>query len=336
MEISTAATGSKNCRMNIASALNSKYVRYTYVMLTSLFHNNPEAEIHVYLLHNDLSCEEQKLLSSLAEKYGNQLHFLHLKRSDFPASLPTTESWSLEAYFRLTLTDILPPEVDRLLYLDVDIIVANPLNELYFTDFEDAYFCVCRDMGTVYPFPDIRNELFRDHLATGKFTYFNSGVMLWNIEKLRGRYGLKNYLALAEKLNYQILAPDQDLLNYMHWQQIKLVDEYQYNLFARFVYKRGIRYEEVREQTVIVHYPGMKPWEGQYFHYDIEQLWWDYAKMTPFYHEFMETFLYQCINSPLIYDTTTQMSNENKQLYDELGKSTELCKKLLAMLEQHN
>ena len=319
-------------RINVAAALNSHYMRYTYVMLTSLFVNQKEADIHVYLLHSDLSDEEQKCLQSLALGYGHTIHYLHISRESFPTALPTTQEWPLEAYYRLLLPDILPDEVDRLLYLDVDMIVNKPIAELYQTDFEGALFCACSDMSTKLPCLDRRDEIFKDHIGAG-FIYFNSGFMLWNIALLRGKYSFKDYMELAKKLEFKMLAPDQDLLNYMHWNQIKFVDEYQYNLFSRIAYKNGIRYEQVKEETVIIHYAGMKPWEGQYVHYDIEKLWWDYAKQTPFYVELMEEFIKNCLGNPTVYDTILSLSEEKKTLAAELQKSAVLCKQLVQLLE---
>lgn len=319
-------------RINVATALNSKYMRYAYVMLTSLFKNQSDAKIHVYLLHSNLTQQDQDYLQRLAQEYSHTIHFLPIDNNMFSDNLPTTEAWPLEAYYRLMLVDILPEDVDRLLYLDVDMIINRPILDMYCTAFEDNLLCVCKDMGAQIPFPDaIRNELFKEHIASG-FAYFNSGMLLWNIAKMRGKYNFKFYMDVAKELHYQILAPDQDLLNYIHWQNVKFLDEYQYNLFARLSFQHDIHYDDVKKETTIVHYPGMKPWEGEYVHYDIEQLWWDYAKLTPFYQEFTEEFTQHCINSPLIYDTMTSMSNEKKQLQSELEKSIATCQKLLQMI----
>lgn len=320
-------------RMNIATALNSRYMKYTYVMLTSLFMNQPDGDIHVYLLHSDLSEEDQKPLQELADNYHHKIHFLKINREMFPSSLPTTDAWSLEPYFRLMLLDILPPEIDRLLYLDVDMIINKPIRELYRTDFENFYFCACRDMTTTFPFPDIRNEIFKEHIAQG-FTYFNSGIMLWNIEQLRGKYCFKDYMDLAGQLHYQMLAPDQDLLNFMHWNQVKFLDEYQYDLFSKKAYNNGLRYADVKGTTTVVHFAGMKPWEGEYIHYDIEQLWLDYAKQTPFYHELMETFLFNCINNPTVYNTIDSQYTEKQQLQSQLDECSRLLNKILPLLKQ--
>lgn len=321
-------------RINVATALNSHYMRYTYVMLTSLFINQTDADIHVYLLHSDLSDGDQECLQSLAQSYGHTIHYLLINRESFPTALPTTRQWSLETYYRLLLLDILPDEIDRLLYLDVDMIIDKPILGLYQTDFEGAYFCACRDMTTTFPVSDFRDEIFKEHIAAG-FTYFNAGLMLWNVAALRGKYSFKGYMELAEKLEYKMLAPDQDLLNYMHWNQIKFVDEYQYDLFSKKAYNDGIRYEQVKEKTTIIHYAGMKPWEGQYVHYDIEKLWWDYAKHTPFYVELLEEFMWDCLGNPLVYDTMSELSEEKKKLVTELQKSTGLCKQLLQMIEKN-
>lgn len=321
-------------RINVATALNSHYMRYTYVMLTSLFVNQTDADIHVYLLHSDLSDREQECLQSLARSYGHTIHYLPISRESFPTALPTTQQWSLETYFRLLLLDILPDEIDRLLYLDVDMIVNKPIAELYQTDFEGACFCACRDMTTTLPVSDIRDEIFIEQIAAG-FTYFNAGVMLWNVAALRGKYSFKDYMELAKKLEYKMLAPDQDLLNYMHWKQVKFVDERQYNLFSKKSYNDGMRYEQVKKETTIIHFAGMKPWEGKFVHYDIEKLWWDYAKQTPFYVELMEEFLQDCLGDPLVHNTMLSLSEEKRKLVAELQKSAGLCKQLLQMIEKN-
>lgn len=308
-------------------------MRYAYVMLTSLFINQPKADIHVYLLHTDLSAQDQSFLEDLAKNYQYQIHFLAINKEMFPSSLPTTDAWSLETYFRLMLLDILPPEIDRLLYLDVDMIINKPIKELYCTDFEGFYFCACRDMTVTFPFSDIRNEIFKEHIARD-FTYFNAGLMLWNIKQLRGKYCFKDYMDLALQLNYQVFAPDQDLLNFMHWKQVKFLDEYQYDLFSKMAYNSGIHYEDVKKETTVIHFAGPKPWEGEYIHYDIEQLWWDYAKRTPFYHELMEEFLFNCINNPTVYHTVSSLSSEKEQLHNELVKSSAMCQKLLRLIER--
>lgn len=317
--------------MNIAIALNSKYMRYAYVMLTSLFIHHPDTVIHVYALHMDLTDSDKEALASLGTQHGCELHYLYIDPVDFSDKLPTTEAWSLETYFRLQLIDKLPPNVDRILYLDIDMIISGSLTELYQEDFEDKLFCACKDMSVDGRFSDIRNALFDPFYEHG-FVYFNAGIMLWNIKELRGRYSFAYYMQLAADLNYQILAPDQDLLNYTHWQQVKYVDEYKYDLFSRFAHSNGITYADVIREVHVVHFAGYKPWSGEYVHYDIEQIWWDYAKFTPYYHELLEDFLYSSLTSTIVEETMKNLIADKQQLKNELDKTTALCQKLYAMI----
>ena len=169
--------------MNIAISLNRKYVNYAYVLLTSIFENNSGENISVFALHTELLEQDIDLLSSLCKKYNNTLHPIVIDESVL-LHLPTTEMWSKEAYFRLALTDVLPKEVDRVLYLDIDMIIIGDISDLYYADFDGKDFIACREFGEEETIPDRINDLFdRDNKKSRD--YFNSGMMLWNIRKLR-------------------------------------------------------------------------------------------------------------------------------------------------------
>ncbi len=322
---------SGNKRINIATALNSKYMRYAYVMLTSLFDSQPQdiEDIHVYLLHSDLTDSDQRCLEELSHRKGGSIHWLFVDRKLFAGELPTNTRWTLEIYYRLLLADILPVEVSRLLYLDVDVIVNGSLKELFFSDLEGNVISACKDSAKL-PFPAERAELFEDQIRNG-FTYFNSGVLLMDIAALRKKYCFKYYMEVLNELLPKMWAPDQDLLNYIHWNEAKILDG-RYNVYAKPAYNQGIRYEEVKRTAAIVHFTAQKPWEGEYVHYDIERLWWDYAQRTPFYHEFLEEFVYASIMNPMVYETMQKMSEEKQELCEELKKSAALCQTLSQML----
>jgi len=282
--------------MNIVTSLNRKYVPQVCVMLESLYCNNQEVSIHVYLLHSELLEEDKKIIIDHGNKWGASVEFLQVNEKLFE-KLPTTEIWSVEALYRLAMTDILPANVDRVLYLDVDTIVLKPVYDLYFSDFEGKDLFACRDMGSrlskdlmdrgeQIPFGDIRDEIFRERLEKGEFIYFCSGVTLWNIEKLRGKVTLDTYLQVAEKLNYCVLAPDQDLINLVHGEQTKLVDEYRYGCFVKG-YDWNI--DEVKRYVSILHYAGVtKPWKGNIPKIEAYKVWWEYAKNTPMYLPMLE------------------------------------------------
>lgn len=313
----------KKQRMNVATSLNSKYVRYTCVMLTSFFENHMKnINFHIYLLFNDLTKEDKRKLRNTIEAYAGTVHFLFVDRKLFLEFL-TTNAWSLEAYYRLILMDILPEDVERLLYLDVDVIVNKSLEKLYFTDFEGNAICACKDVCSA-PFGDNRDMIFAEQIQNG-FTYFCSGVLLLNVKEMRKKYCLKNYLDLARQLDFKMVAPDQDILNFMHWSEVKQFDSGRYNLFSWVAYTKGVRYKTVLKDVAIVHFSGPKPWSGKVIRYDIEQLWWDYAKRTPFYQELMEECLFEAIHDGEIYSQIAMLHDERDSLFKLVSESIKLC-----------
>ena len=133
-----------------------------------------------------------------------------------------------------------------------------------------------------------------------------------NIDKLRGNYTLETYI---EKLNslkaegFKVTFQDQDLLNLVHSNSVgyiepeKFVNNNKYCLFSRYAWNAGMDYKTAKAYAKIIHYCGFKPWNGDGMHYDIELLWWDYAKQTVLYNQLIEEFLYKTMTDMTIFKT---------------------------------
>ena len=87
----------------------------------------------------------------------------------------------MESFYRLVLPEILPEEIERILYLDVDIVVNHSLKELYHTEFDGNALCACPEPFSGIGVFQYRDEMFQEHVREG-FTYFNSGVLLMNLK----------------------------------------------------------------------------------------------------------------------------------------------------------
>ena len=278
--------------MNIVTALNRKYVPYTGTMLLSHAINEKE-HIYAYLLHSELDAQDISLLEKTVSGYDMSIHPIYVDKNRFSARLPRNDQWSIEAYYRLMMLELLPDIVDRALYLDGDMIINKSLCDLYYSDFEEAMIIACDDksgLNTPDRYGSKHNEMFRQSYECG-YRYFNSGVMLLNINKMRERYSFQTYLDAIESWNYQMEAPDQDILNWVHWREVAYADCMRYDLFARVAHNAGVTYQEAKEGVAIIHYAGTKPWDNDNIHFDIERLWWDYAKMTPFYEQLLTDFV---------------------------------------------
>ena len=326
-------------KMYIAIAINDKYVPYAYVTLTSLFAHHAADSVTVYILQSDLTEESKQMLYSLGERQGQEIVFVAVSLEqtlealrqetgeDVAGALPTTESWSKEMYYRLLLGELLPQETERVLYLDVDTIVNGNLAEFYFQDMEGMELAAADDPMIQGNFSPEQQALFAQ---TGDIRYFNSGVLLYDLQIIRSRYTFAAYIAVARKYQYRLTNPDQDLINYVHVGKVKYVDNTRYNVFSQTAEMEYGGYEYVAAHGRIIHFAGRKPWNYNGVHYGVEKIWWDYAKEAPFYRELLERVFYDGLRDDS-YQTIMGLLKENNELKKNLEEAMAICQKLLNM-----
>lgn len=265
--------------MNVCVTANSAYVRYLYVMLTSLFINNGNNPLDVYVMNRDFSMQDMEILKALAIQWNQKIVFIKVDGKEFNG-LPTTDQYKLEVYFRLLMPYKLPLTVQRAIYLDTDIIVQKSLQHLYELELEESqYIAACADMESrVCEEP--RKSLFK---RTNDFSYFNSGVMLWDLGKIRGKFRFEEFIFTANLLYHNLIWPDQDILNYIFYNHVKYLDKEIYNCL---VYNEVLLVKNLDEKNVILHFANCAPWRiGKKS--KLNRVWWDYAARTPFYADLL-------------------------------------------------
>ena len=321
-------------RMNVVAALNKAYLLYTGIMLYSLCVNNRVA-IRVFLLHSELEESDIKVLENALREFDIEIVPLKINEELFGEHLPKTEVWSMATYYRLTLLELLPEDVERLLYVDGDIIVNKSLEELYQVEFEGDEIIAAEDVcgkKSWDEFSDKQKEMFAPMIEAG-YRYFNAGFMLLNIAEMRKKYSFDTYLRAMQEWEYQMFAADQDILNYVHWQKVGYIDCYEYDLFARIAHNEGITYEQVKEDARIIHYAGYKPWDADNCHFDIEQIWWDYAKQTPFYSKLLEDFLYEMMRNDNLEKYINSLLTQIEETQRQLQEVMTLNKKFISIIQ---
>lgn len=255
--------------MNILVTLDAGYLHPLSVMLRSLSAANPGCRFRVYILHSSLTEEN---LSYLRDRLsGAACELREIRVTDEAEALeaaPTTDRYPREMYYRIFAAQYLPEELDRILYLDPDILVINSIEELYHTDMGDNLFAAC---SHVHESLRKLNEM-RLHLIKGT-PYINSGVMLLNLPLLRQVQRpetVHQWLRDHQKL----CLPDQDVISALYGDRILLLDARRYNLGEKYYLScrmRPFEQEEpmnldwVRRHTVCIHYCGRnKPWKPHY------------------------------------------------------------------------
>jgi lipopolysaccharide biosynthesis glycosyltransferase len=247
--------------MNILVTLDSKYIKPLKVMLYSLFSNNPGEEFHIYLMHSRIKDEEIADLERFVGGFGQKLIVLKIDNEYFHDA-PVVFHYTKEMYYRLLAFKFLPEEMDRILYLDPDILVINLIRTLYDTEPQGClYAAAYHNILTV-------KEINRIRLYPYKINaYFNSGVLLMNLKLQRKLVDEEEIYSFIEKNRTKLILPDQDIINTLYSDKIKSLDEKLYNYDTRYYnyYKvttnNTCDMDYIMRNTVILHFCGKKkPW----------------------------------------------------------------------------
>lgn len=186
---------------------------------------------------------------------------------------------SKTAFFRLLACELLP-EWNKCLYLDPDILVLGDLMELYSYDIENFYLGAICEFVDKYRFNHFWS--LKSELVDKPGDYFNSGILLMNLRKMRAD-GLSSIF--LSHLTNEYKSEDQDILNVcckdsIRYLPLKYNLPYRYLKRASMIYNRCICEEEIQEadeNPCIIHFLGAngKPWLVSWI--KAADLWWKFA-----------------------------------------------------------
>ncbi len=250
-------------KMNLLVTLNEAYLPHLNTLLSSVLHHNPDTYFIVYLLHTSI---REKMTEQTKAILGVSGELVMIEAEGHGLDdAPTTDRFPKEMYYRIFAAKYLPEDVDRVLYLDPDIIVNGSLAELYEMQLGENYFAAASHNGK---FMRLMNG-FRLGLERGT-PYINSGVLLINLELLRREQSYEDVFDYIKKKKRRLCLPDQDVISGLYGKRILKLDTYVYNMTDRlYRYDRILgkhrNVEWYREHSVIFHYCGKnKPWKEDY------------------------------------------------------------------------
>ena len=169
-------------RLDIACSTDNNYLQHCTAMLCSLFENNREHAITVHLLHHGLSNEGQQFLSQLAKRYENSIIFYDIDM-DRLGKLFIDQHWhpdlSIACYYRLMLASLLDESIEKVFYLDCDIIVLGDVSPLFNIDMSEYGVAAVED---ITPGSDEHRQVMG---LTMDQTAFCSGVLTINLQYWR-------------------------------------------------------------------------------------------------------------------------------------------------------
>ena len=267
-------------RINVLCATDEHYAAYCGVMLTSLLENNKNNFISIYIVGDSLSNEIIDRFKTLTESYNADIQIIPPPSSMF-ADCPIREGdyVSTATYYRIACGDILPDSVNRLIYLDCDILVNTDLNDLWNYDLGEA---PCGAVIDSYHY-DSQNRLKLNS------TYFNAGVLLINVDYFRKNNVIQQCFNVLQENPDRIKMHDQDLLNIVIGDKVKLLPV-RFNMLSAFLrtdhcgqpISEKMQDEIIaavqRPQDLIIHFEYFpKPWQkGAMIQHPFAELWDSY------------------------------------------------------------
>ncbi|MDR2067153.1 MAG: glycosyltransferase family 8 protein [Endomicrobium sp.] len=255
-----------NRGIKIAFGVDDKYAKHCGATIASILSNhkieNNNYKITFFLIGH-LTNENKRKFISLKKIQDFEIEFIEVNEEQFK-DLPifkTDDSKivSLANYYRLLIPELLPTEIEKVIYLDCDIIANEDISKLWNININN-YLAGCVEIGQ---------------------RYFNSGVMVLNLYELRKFNFHDKWKEYVEKNIDKIECYDQTILNAVIGHNILFLPtnwNLYYKNYNQVPYDKH-KIDKYIEYNYIIHYIESKPWNPLCQH-PLKSLYIKYAKMT--------------------------------------------------------
>lgn len=204
---------------------DGRYSKFCGTSIVSIFENT-DSDVTIHILHDDtLMLANRDKLNFIAGRYNQNIKFYNVEslipekiqklKEDFPNVADS--SFSIASMYRLFIPELLPSEIEKIIYLDSgDTLVNRDIKDLWNINIADKPVAVVTEASLginkrYIPFLKNFDGLVKDE------DYFNSGVMLFNLRYIREKYNIitngREYDFLIQHSEF-CAYPDQDILNY--------------------------------------------------------------------------------------------------------------------------
>ncbi len=253
--------------IHLLAALDANYLPQLRVLLTSIQINNPGERFALWLLHSGIPEADLAAVQGWCAHMGYDFAPVYVDDALF-ASAPVTKQYPKEMYYRLLAGELLPENISRVLYLDPDILVINPLRPLWETGLQGCIFAAAAHTGMT----ELANNVSRIRFGADH-DYYNSGVLLIDLARAREAVRPQELFDYVAAHAIELVLPDQDLLNALYGPSILAVPDVLFNYDARnysnYLLRSSGEYDVpwVMQNTAVLHFCGRaKPWKPRYLY----------------------------------------------------------------------
>ncbi len=278
--------------MNILFSSDENYARHMGVAMVSILQHTGDVEkIHFFVINNRILPSTIEKLESLIQGYKNaDLFFIPFESYEKRLCLNLAWPISLSSYARLFVGEMLPDEVEKVLYLDCDVVVCSSIDSLWKTNLNGKCLGAIQDM--------VPSKTKASVGLLPEDPYFNAGVLLIDLLQWRQQgIGVSCMEFIADR-DGCVTHHDQGVLNGVlkgQWERLPL----KYNLMTihymmkaskrqSFYQDSSVFYTEdeiidAKNNPVILHYtPSFTthPWEQNCRH-PLRRIYSNILDMTP-------------------------------------------------------
>lgn len=286
----------------IVVASSNEYIPYLSVFLESILaHSDSRYVYEIHILEQSVNYQMAQMLNEQFKDTNIRIHYIHLS-SELKNIKQSCKNrhFTKETFARFFIPSLLY-QYEKCLYLDIDMLVLEDLKTLYDIDLEGksmgvirdwVYQALCRDT--------VLKNLKKYTLETLKLesveNYFQGGVQVMNLKKMRENNSGDSLCKLANEMEVKFV--DQCVCNCYFKNDVKYLPRpWNYQVYdrERRIYKLlnilpvSVAQEvfQAAKNPKIIHYSGpFKPW--YYPDEEYAQLWWKYAKKSPFYEQILK------------------------------------------------
>lgn len=285
----------------IVLAVNAAYVPILSVCLHSVLkHTNRERTYHVFVLHDDIAANAQRDIESELQTANFQITFVNVAPYISDYVLKAKAHISKETYYRFLIPDLFSTR-EKVLYLDCDTIICDDVGLLYDTDLGENLLGAVRDVDFVGQYnganADTCEYCDRVLKLSNPLKYFQAGVLLFHVAKMREFFSIEQLFAMAENTDYKY--SDQDILNVLcqdhvvylpvRWNVLTDNLNRMEQVISFVPHDLLDEYENARKDPAIIHYAGAdKPWSNPAG--DYAKQFWKVARESDFYESLMMFF----------------------------------------------
>lgn len=272
--------------MHLLFATNDAYVPHVATTLASIFENNMDMQFVVHIMATEISDDNYKKLKKFVERYHHLLDVKIVNPDDLEIDLSICGKWGIFPSLKLYEAELYP-NVDKILYIDADMICLGSLKPIESVDMTEYYIAASTDEQGA--------ERHKQRLNLPHDAFYGCAGLVWfNLNKWRKEdVCRKCFNYFNSPANRDIIKwGEQDVLNKVcqgHIYELPIV----YNMFSFYWLHHSrnipIRYRdnmiEHKHNTVIIHYiDSCKPWFKDN-HFPLKKYYWQYHQLTPWKNE---------------------------------------------------